>query len=140
VPHFDGDFLLQPSTMTHALLIRRPWIDKILEGKKRWEIRGSRTKITGTIGLIFSGSGTIVGVCNLFNCRGPLSAREFRKNARKAGLSPSEARRRPYPKTYAWVLENAKRLKRPVPYKHPSGAIIWVRLSGKVERAIRQAN
>ena len=28
--------------VTLALLIRHPWIDMILDGKKTWEIRGSR--------------------------------------------------------------------------------------------------
>ena len=47
-----------------ALLIRHPHIDLILDGKKIWEIRGSRTSVRGTIALVPSGSGTVVGVCN----------------------------------------------------------------------------
>jgi hypothetical protein len=48
--------------MMRALLIRHPWIDMILDGKKTWEIRGSRTAIRETIGLIPSASGTVVGI------------------------------------------------------------------------------
>ena len=125
--------------MIRALLIQRPWIDMILNNTKKWEIRGSRTNISERIALVPSGSGTVVGVCQLVECKGPLTAAEFRKNAAKAGLRPDEARRRPYPKTYAWVLEKPMRLKRPIAYKHPSGAIIWVRIEGKTERRIRQA-
>ena len=34
----------------------------------------------------------------------------------------------PYPKTYAYVFTNPKWFERPIPYKHPSGAVTWVRL------------
>ncbi|GAF99913.1 unnamed protein product, partial [marine sediment metagenome] len=29
---------------------------------------------------------------------------------------------------YAWVLEKAKRYDEPIPYTHPLGAVIWVKL------------
>jgi hypothetical protein len=119
-----------------ALLIRHPHIDKILAGRKKWEIRGSRTTVRETIALVASGSGTVIGVCNLVDCRGPLTAVEYRKNARKAGNRPGEVTKRPYKRTYAWVVDTPKTLNKPVPYTHPSGAIIWVKLDTKVERQI----
>jgi hypothetical protein len=125
------------TSMFRGLLIRRPWVDMILDGKKSWEIRGSRTAIRGVIGLIPSGSGTIAGVCEIVDCIGPLTANALRKNAVNAGMRPSEARLGGYRNTFAWVLAKPRYLKKPVPYKHPSGAVIWVCLDGKVERAIR---
>ena len=74
-----------------ALLIRHPHIDKILEGTKTWEIRGSRTLFRERIALVASGSGTVVGVCDLVDCVGPLTPEQFRTNAKKAGMRPSEA-------------------------------------------------
>jgi hypothetical protein len=124
--------------MMRALLIRHPWIDMILDRKKTWEIRGSRTAIRETIGLIPSASSTVVGVCNVVDCVGPLSAEEFRRNARKAGMSRGEAELGYYRKTYAWVVEGARWLTTPVPYRHPPGAVIWVSLNDEVERAIRE--
>lgn len=121
-----------------ALLIRHPWIDLILDGKKTWEIRGSRTLVRETIGLIPSGSGTVVGVCELVDCVGPLTAEEFLENATKAGVRPGEAKLDWYRRTYAWVLETPRILKRPVPYQHPAGAVIWVRLDGEVERKVNE--
>ena len=121
-----------------ALLIRQPWIGLILAGKKTWEIRGSRTSIRETIGLIHSGSGTVVGVCELVDCVGPLTAEEFLNNAQKAGMRPDEAKLGWYRKTYAWVLEMPRILQRPVPYAHRHGAVIWVRLAGSVEREIHE--
>ena len=51
-------------------------------------------------------------------------------------MRPSEAKLGWYRQTYAWVLEKPRILKRPVPYQHPSGAVIWVRLDDKVESKI----
>jgi hypothetical protein len=120
-----------------ALLIRRPWIDMILDGKKTWEIRGSQTSVRGRIGLIASRSGTVVGLCDLVDCVGPLTVNQFRRNANRAGMKPSEATVGYYRQTYAWVLKNARRLERPVPYKHPPGAIIWVKVDAAVEKKIK---
>ena len=122
--------------MLRALLIQHPNIDQILNGEKTWEIRGSRTNIRGRIALVASGSGTIIGVCNLIDSVGPLTAHGFRTNAKKAGMRPSECKLGYYRNTYAWVLEKPKHLKKPVPYKHPSGAIIWAKLDPRVERKI----
>ena len=119
-----------------ALLIRHPWIDMILDGQKTWEIRGARTSVRGRIGLIASRSGTVIGVCDLVDCIGPLTAEQFRKNGKKAGIRPSAAKLGSYRQTFAWVLEKPRILKWPVPYRHPSGAVIWVKLDGKVERKV----
>lgn len=130
----DGEELI----MMRALLIRHPWVDLILDGKKTWEIRGSRTAVRGIIGLIPSGSGTVAGVCEVVDCIGPISAEVFRQNAAKAGMRPTDVQLGRYRNTYAWVLANAKPLERPVPYEHPYGAVIWVNLDRSVERAIRR--
>jgi hypothetical protein len=122
-----------------ALLIRTPHIEKILDGKKTWEIRSARTNIREQVGLIRSGSGTIIGVCDVIGCIGPLTEEQFRKNARKAGMKPSEASLGYDDKTFAWVLANSQYLKAPVPYKHPTGAIIWVKLDAQTEQAVRRA-
>jgi hypothetical protein len=106
------------------------------DGEKTWEIRGSKTSVRETIALVPSGSGTVIGVCDVVDCVGPLTAEAYRKNAKKAGMQPSEANLGWYRKTYAWVLENPRNLKRPVPYQHPQGAVIWVCLDDKVERKI----
>ena len=120
-----------------ALLIRRPWIDMILDGKKTWEIRGSRTLMRGRVALVVSGTGTVFGVCDLVDCVGPITAEAFRTNAKKVGIRPSEATLGHYRQTYAWVLKNARRLERPVPYQHPPGAIIWVKLDSAVEKKVK---
>lgn len=118
-----------------GLLIRSPWIEKILYGEKTWEIRGSRTNKRGKIALIRSGSGLIVGTCKLMDVVGPISLSEMHKNGDKHCIPLNELKRLPYPKTYAWVLKGAKGLRKPIPYKHPLGAVIWVKLPTNLFRA-----
>ena len=122
-----------------ALIIRSPHIEKILDGRKIWEIRGSRTDVREQVGLVRSGSGTIIGVCDVVDCIPILTDEQFRRNARKAGSKPSEVSLGYYKNTFAWVLANPQYLKAPVPYKHPTGAIIWVKLDAQVEKAVQRA-
>jgi hypothetical protein len=108
-----------------CLIIKKEHLDKILSGKKTWEIRGSKTHKRGKIGLIESGSGTIIGECKLIDCSNELSLKEFLNNKNKHCSSNKALS---YKKTYAWVLDSAKRYNKPIPYKHPNGAIIWVKV------------
>jgi hypothetical protein len=120
-----------------GLLIRSPWIEKILEGRKIWEIRGSNTNIRGRIGLIRSGTGLVIGTCDLVDVKGPLSITELRRHVRNH-LIPLDwlSGGLPYQNTYAWVLRDAKALPQPLPYNHPQGAVIWVKLAESVSREI----
>lgn len=72
----------------------------------------------------------------MVDCVGPLTQEQFRKNAKKAGMRPSEAQLGYYRQTYAWVLAKPRILKHRVPYEHPPGAIIWVTLNEQVERGV----
>jgi hypothetical protein len=110
----------------------------ILDGRKSWEIRRGRCLIKELIGLIESGSGTVVGVAELTGCIGPLTPDLRMKNARKMGISVEEAGRR-WPKdSYAWVLQKRQRLDKPVRYKHANGIVRWVPLSPATEAAVRK--
>jgi hypothetical protein len=114
-----------------GLVIRSPFVEWILAGKKTWEIRGRYSHVRGKIALIRGGSGLVVGTCDLVDVLGPLKLRDLRKNARKLGRTRLDVQPpKPYKKTYAWVLRNAHKFKRPRRYQHPSGAVIWVRLPG----------
>jgi hypothetical protein len=114
--------------LSRGLIVGSPYIDWILAGKKTWEIRGRYTHVREKIALIRSGSGFVVGTCELVDVVGPLTLRKLRTNARKFNRSKSEIRSLPYERTYAWVLTNVRRFNPPRRYKHPLGAIIWVKL------------
>ena len=45
-----------------------------------------------------------------------------------------------YPRTFGWMLQKPHRLKQPIPYTHPCGAVIWINLPPAVERAVLQAS
>lgn len=123
-----------------GLLIREHWLDKILRGRKPWELRGSRTATRGVIALVQSGTGTVVGTCEIEDVVGPLSLAELRRTTAKHRVPASSIGRDwPYEKTYAWVLRRPCRLSRPVPYRRRRGQVIWVRLSPSVVTAIAKA-
>lgn len=109
----------------NGLIIKEPWIDLILKGKKTWEIRSSNTKIRGKIYLIKSGSGRIFGEANLINSF-EININQFKNNTDKHCIH--EVDYLPYKKhIYAWVLKNPIKYKTPKPYTHLRGAVIWVK-------------
>ena len=47
--------------MDKGLIVKKEWLDRILDKGKVWEMRTTPTKIRGVVGLIESGTGLIVG-------------------------------------------------------------------------------
>ncbi len=124
-----------------GLIIKEPWIDLILSGEKVWEVRGTDTRIRGTIALIKSGSGTVVGLCDLKDVIGPLSLHKIRRTKPFHAIPSNKIMNKlPYPNTYAWVLDNTIGLRKPVFYHHPRGAVIWVNLPNTVVKQIYHQN
>ncbi len=115
-----------------GLVVRRGPVEKILQGTKTWEIRTRSTNVRGRIALIESASGLIVATVELVDVKGPLRYSEYRDNARKWGGKSSDVGRSDHLRYYAWVLKNPTRFRTPIPYRHPRGAIIWVKLTPKV--------
>ena len=110
-----------------GLIIKEHWVDLILEGKKTWEIRGSNTKIRGKISLIKSGTGQIFGECELvdsFEC--DILDMYVGNHEEKHCIPFGQGIKISYKKTYAWVMKNPVRYDKPIHYKHPQGAVIWV--------------
>jgi hypothetical protein len=129
----------QVPIIERALIIYSEPLEWILSGKKVWEIRSKPTKIRGPIALLAKGTRKILGTCKLVDCLGPLTVDEFIANAPKMnatrreleddriGLEEDAAYG-----LYAWVLEDTKRLAKPIRFQNPSGAVIWVRLPPRV--------
>jgi hypothetical protein len=114
-----------------GLIIKSPWIELILEGKKTWEIRGSNTKIRGPIALIKSGSGKVFGEVDIIASR-ELYLKDSQESRKFHCVESEYSPKLPYKKTYAWVMDNPITYKEPIPYKHPMGAVIWVNLSDTI--------
>lgn len=116
------------SSIIKGLIVKDPWIDKMLKGEKTWEIRGSNTSIRGRIALIKSGTGKIFGSIELIDSV-RLSIDDFLDSTDKHCISVDDFSKMPYPKTHAWVVSNPVIFTKPIPYNHPQGAVIWVNLS-----------
>jgi len=108
-----------------AIPIKTPYIDQILDGKKTWEIRSKFTKKIGPVALIRSGSKTIVATANISEVI-KITGNLAEANAHLMGMSQWDALS--CVGYYAWVLKDIVKLKEPVPYKHPFGAVTWVTL------------
>jgi hypothetical protein len=124
-----------------GLVIREPYASQILSGEKIWEIRGRPTQIRGPVVIVKSGTGRAYGTANLVRVLGPLDlddlvdAPELPQSEREELLREGP----PYPKTYAYVFTNPNWFERPIPYRHPSGAVTWVRLPDLDLEGIRYA-
>ena len=111
-----------------GLIIDEPWISKILSGEKVWEMRSTSVSNRGWIALVRKGSGQVVGVANLAGVSGPHDVDNLKKSEDKHCIGPDLYKDPSYKWWYAWILEDAMALLKPVPYVHPNGAVIWVKL------------
>ena len=107
------------------MVIRPEWFIKILTGEKTWEIRGNNTRIRGKIELIQSGSGLIMGCCEIVDSL-EIDKKFFLNWENKHCIKSIDDIH--YKKIYAWVIKNPIRYPTPKPYKHPWGAETWVNL------------
>lgn len=112
-----------------ALIIKKEWLNRIFDDGKVWEMRSTKTNIRERIGLIEVGSGLIIGEVDLIGCGKRLTEQSAADNFKFHQVSDlSKLKYWCYP----WILKDAIRYEKAIPYNHPSGAIIWVTLSKKV--------
>lgn len=121
-----------------GLVIRREPLQRILRGEKTWEMRSKQVHKRGPIALIEKGSGLVVGVANLVDCKGPLNDEEMLANQDKHRIEPERLHAGEVAKwRTAWLLEGVQPLPNPIPYQHPSGAVTWVSLAADVVEQVR---
>jgi hypothetical protein len=124
---------------TKGLVIKSPYIDRILAGTKTWEMRSTGTNQRGPIALIKQGSGQVVGIANLVDVKGPLSQQDKLNTIDKHQISVDRLESGETDKwNTAWVLENAQPIT-PIHYQHPNGAVIWVNLDPQVQEQLALA-
>lgn len=126
----EGERLLS-GVPTRGLIIRSEPIEKILRGDKQWEMRSRNTRFREPIALIKKGTGEIYGTARIVNSLGPLSDKEMYRSTSKHRMSKKAIKSGESAKwRYAWVLDDIRVLKRPVPYIQKSGAVTFVTLDG----------
>jgi len=113
-----------------ALVVKRHWLNLILDDTKTWEIRGAACNVRGLIKLAQSGSGQLMGEARVVDSISFKDLDEFKNHPEvwKSGIPPEEMHMVKYRNIFAWVLEDAKRYNLPQAYAHPQGAVTWVKL------------
>ena len=122
-----------------ALIVDEPWISAILKGDKTWEMRKKNCKIRGQIALIRKGSGQIVGTAIIIDSRPPLPTLADYAATEQHHRVPPARQKQAFMDGWRtpWVLANACPLQRPVPYRHLSGAVVWVNLEPDVAAQVQ---
>ena len=108
-----------------GLIIKKKWLDLIF-GPKNMEVRSSDTKKRGRIALIESGSGNIVGDTFLLHTCKIRSNKHF-KSLYSCHYVSGDFEKLGYTTAWLWVLTSTYKYPAPIPYKHPQGAVIWVK-------------
>ena len=91
------------------------------------------------IALIRKGSGQVVGTANVVDSKPPLATSADYATAEKHHRIPPARQERAFTDGWStpWVLANARPLQKPVRYKHPSGAVVWVNLGPDVAAQVQ---
>lgn len=108
-----------------GLIIKKKWLEKIFF-TKNMEIRGSDTKKRGRIALIESGSGKIIGDAILSHTCKVKNDKHFR-SLYHCHCVPGGLINLRYTTPWLWILCGIYKYSEPIPYKHPQGAVIWVK-------------
>ncbi len=123
--------------ITSGLIIAQPWINKIINGEKDWEMRTKHCKKRGYIGLIEKGTGMVVAIAKLTKSTGPYSRQDMLNNPHRHGIPKEMINSGEVDQwQYAWNLEYIKKLTPAVSYQHKSGAVTWVTLDRQAQEAI----
>lgn len=110
--------------VARGLVIREPWIDLILSGRKTWEMRSTAPSWRGWFGLIRKGSGEISGIARLADVGRALSPDEMVETFGQHRIPEAMIRSGEAAKwTTPWILADIQMLRSPVRYRHPNGAI-----------------
>jgi hypothetical protein len=114
-----------------ALFVREPFAERIISGRKTWEIRTRPTHRRGRI-AIMSQRG-LLGTVEIYDVAGPLTAtdlvRHVGKHRAPLRLLHAYAAGRAL---YAWVLREPARLDPPLVLRRGRGPVVWFRLNKSV--------
>ena len=111
-----------------ALVVREPWARLIVDGSKRWELRGCRClkHIGKRVAIARAGSGTLVGEVTIAECLDVTDTWQLPENDSYHRVVDHQ--QITYQRVYAWVLEDASAYIEPKVYARQKGSITWVTL------------
>lgn len=119
--------LAPPRENDPVLVVQKPWIDKLLDGEKTLELRGTacRKPVNTIVYLSESGTGAIVGCARFVGCDGPLDRATIDARFEEHRVTSDFLDAVKYNRVYGWRFVDAVRAPTPIPYAVKSGAIIW---------------
>lgn len=107
-----------------GLIVKEPFATLIVEGKKTWKIRKSRTRVRGEV-LVLN-RGMALGRAELVDVLGPFTPRELANHREKHGVSLEFLREYSNGKPlYARVFRNAEKFETPKRIGISEGARAW---------------
>jgi len=123
--------------INRAFIVRERAFEEIFdpdtEKRKTIEMRLTHCAIKGWVGVIKKGTRMIWGVVNIVGCicLSPSSMAHSILIQKGAKMNSQEILDYGKGKTtmHAWIIDQAQLLKKPIPYKHRSGAIRWVKIN-----------
>ena len=126
------NFLRDPK----ALIIAPQWAQLIARGEKTWELRSQAVKHRGYFAIAEKGTGRLIAMANLRECRGPHSINYLREHLHRHRGAEEVIVAPGFKYTFSWELDNVQRFNCPVDYQPKSGAVSWVKLSTDVVEKI----
>ncbi len=69
----------------------------------------------------------IFGTADLIDCK-KINFEEYKKGEALHCVTQENGISLPYKNTYTWILTDSNWFETPIPYVHPKGAVIWVKL------------
>lgn len=137
-----------------ALIVKKHWCEQIFHNTKVWEIRSKPTSrsLWGRICIAQSKAKQLVGEVDIVDCirvgrrsetgqfipwtDSPDDLRNFigsPENLHKHCIA--DLATIPYPKLYAWVMDNKEHYSEPKDFEMPRGAVVWVNLKKRAKAA-----
>lgn len=114
-----------------GLLVKAPFAQMIVDGRKKWELRTRRCWRRGKVAILLAGSKTAIGEVTITDSIA-LTQDQLSQNFEHHRVHNLRDvfNRLPdqHVQYFAWVLEGARKYKHPKPYAHPVGAVVWVTL------------
>lgn len=128
--------LLAQTGLERLLIVKHPWLDMILKEGKRLELRAFPCHFRCLIGL--GSRGILRGTAHVVDCF------EIDDEWKQQNVHLHMVKNDPgflAQFRYAWLLADVKEINPPIPFSHPSGAQVWVKLrKGETEEAFDNNN
>lgn len=114
--------------MERALIVKQPYADLIMSGQKVLEMRSRHTNVRERVGIIPKGSGKIIGSVEIIGSFDLSDEPRLKSIAGQTFHCIESSEWHLLDKwCFGWQLDSPTPFDKPIPYKHPKGAVTWVR-------------